>query len=73
MIVNDNATQKTTAKTTAITTAIKENPNIQLKDLAALLDISIDRVRWHLTKLKKEGVIKREGSSRNGKWVVVEE
>ena len=51
---------------------IKENPNIQLKDLAALLDISIDGVRWHLTKLKKEGVIKREGSSRNGKWVVVE-
>ena len=73
MIVNDNFIQTSTAKTTAITTAIKENPNIQLKDLAALLDISIDGVRWHLTKLKKEGVIKRKGSSRKGKWVVVEE
>ena len=76
VVVNDNATQtdtaKTTAKTTAIITAIKENPDIQLKDLAVLLDISVDGVRWHLTKLKKKGVITREGSSRNGKWVVVE-
>ena len=56
----------------AIITAIKENPDIQLKDLAVLLDISVDGVRWHLTKLKKKGVITREGSSRNGKWVVVE-
>lgn len=69
MIVKDNASQTTTA----IVSAIKANPDIQLKELAALFEISTEGVRWHLTKLKKEGVIKREGSSRKGKWVVVEE
>ena len=73
MIVNDNFIQTSTAKTTAIVAAIKANPDIQLKELAALFEISTEGVRWHLTKLKKEGVIKREGSSRKGKWVVVEE
>ena len=71
VVVKDNIATKTTAKTTAIIAAIEATPNIQLKELATLLGVSIEGVRWHLTKLKKAGVIKREGSSRNGKWVVV--
>ena len=83
VIVNDNANAKTSTKTNAktnaktstktnaIVAAIKANPDIQLKELAALFEISTEGVRWHLTKLKKKGVIKREGSSRKGKWIVI--
>ncbi len=68
---NTKTSTKTNAKTNAIVAAIKANPDIQLKELAALFEISTEGVRWHLTKLKKEGVIKREGSSRKGKWIII--
>ena len=65
-------TLKTTAKTTAkIIEAIENNPYITRQEMADTLNITLDGVKWQLNKLKKEGFIKREGSSRNGKWVVI--
>lgn len=71
-----DATPKTTLKTTLKTTAkiievIENNPSITRQEIAEALDITLDGVKWQLNKLKKEGTIKREGSSRNGKWVVI--
>ena len=62
---------ETNAKTNASLGAIIDDSNVSLKELAVEFDISTEGVRWHLNKLKKEGIIKREGSSRNGKWVVI--
>lgn len=74
VIVKDNASPKTSPKTTAkILDAIITNSSISIKELSEFVGISAKGVKWQIAKLKKEGVIRREGSSRNGKWVVVEE
>jgi ATP-dependent DNA helicase RecG len=70
--VEGGTTLKTTPKTTAkIIEAIENNPYITRQEIADTLNITLDGVKWQLNKLKKEGSIKREGSSRNGKWVVI--
>jgi DNA-binding Lrp family transcriptional regulator len=40
--------------------------------MAEKLGIFESTLRHHLEKLKREGVIKREGADKGGKWVVVE-
>ena len=70
--VEGGTTPKTTLKTTAkIIEAMENNPYITRQEMADTLNITLDGVKWQLNKLKKEGSIKREGSSRNGKWVVI--
>lgn len=70
--VEGGTTLKTTPKTTPkIIEAIENNPYITRQEIADTLNITLDGVKWQLNKLKKEGSIKREGSSRNGKWVVI--
>ncbi len=49
---------------------IKENPTITRKELSDILDITADGVKYHLRNLVREGIIKREGSDRIGKWIV---
>ena len=72
MRISPKTTLKTTLKTTAkIIEAIENNPYITRQEIADTLNITLDGVKWQLNKLKKEGSIKREGSSRNGKWVVI--
>ena len=51
--------------------AKENNPYITRQEMADTLNITLGGVKWQLNKLKKEGAIKREGSSRNGKWVVI--
>lgn len=41
------------------------------KELAKLLGITSDDVKYHIQKLADEGIIKREGSDRAGKWVII--
>lgn len=79
-VVEGETTPKTTPKTTLKTStktstkiieAIENNPYITRQEIADTLNITLDGVKWQLNKLKKEGAITREGSSRNGKWVVI--
>ena len=50
---------------------ITTNPNLSRKDLSELMgDITEDGVKYHLEKLKQEGVIKREGATR-GSWKII--
>jgi ATP-dependent DNA helicase RecG len=60
-----------TKNTTKIVEIIEENPQISRQELAGVLDLTLYGVDWHLRKLRENGTIKREGSSRNGKWVVI--
>ena len=67
----EETTAKTTAKTTTIILdALSDNPNITLKELASMTGLSVDGVRWNLSKLKEENKIERIGGSRSGHWVV---
>lgn len=71
-LAQKETTQKTTKKTTQkILSAIKENPRITREELAKLLGITPDGVKYHLDNLKKKGFIKRIGGRKEGVWEIL--
>ena len=66
-IINLNNTEKQIIK------LIGENSTITQKDLAVQIGLSEGGIRKAMTKLKKAGIIKREGSTKSGTWKVVED
>lgn len=50
--------------------AIARNPSITRAELAEVVGISPDGVKYHLQKLTKSGRLKRVGSTRRGEWVI---
>ena len=68
----DTATQKTTQKTTQkLLDLLVENPHLSKRELAELLAISEDGVKYQLLKLKKSGRIRRIGPDKGGYWEVL--
>ncbi len=49
---------------------LQNNPSISRKDLSNKLNVSDSSIKRLLNKLKDDGIIKREGSKRNGKWII---
>jgi len=79
---NSSITQETTQETAqeikiekSVSNRIIElmmmEPNITAKQIAEHLNVSFDGVRYHIKKLRADGKIKREGSTKSGKWVVM--
>ena len=66
-IINLNNTEK------QIIELIGENSTITQKDLALQIGLSEGGIRKAMTKLKKAGIIRREGSTKSGIWKVVED
>lgn len=50
---------------------LHKNSKITRNELASILGISSDGVKYHLQKLVAEGVIVRHGSARGGYWEVM--
>ena len=50
---------------------IESNPSITANEITEKLNSTIDSARHYINKLKNQKVIKREGSIKAGKWVVV--
>jgi ATP-dependent DNA helicase RecG len=48
---------------------LREHPEGSLSTLARLLGIRADSVKEHVERLKQDGTLRREGGSRNGRWV----
>jgi len=73
----EKATQKTTQETTQKTTQkilelLIKNPQISRKEIARNLgSITEDGIKYNLTKLKKEGRIKRIGPDKGGYWEIL--
>ena len=65
-IINLNNTEKQIIK------LIGENSTITQKDLALQIGLSEGGIRKAMKKLKKAGIIRREGSTKSGIWKVVE-
>lgn len=61
-------TQKTTQKILAI---LQENPKLTRQELAQMIGITQDGVKWNLDKLKKENKIKRIGPDKGGHWEII--
>lgn len=55
----------------AVLAIIRENPTISRSAIATLLSISESQVRTAIESLRKNEVIKRDGSLRNGKWIII--
>lgn len=70
-----DTTQKTTQKKSSktrnrIIEIMRNNPEVTQAEIASLLDITIDGVKYQIRKLKKEGLINRVGGDRDGHWEV---
>ena len=80
----DEATQETTQETrqttqetvsstkSRILSLLKDRPEITARELSQELGITFDGVRYHLTKLRKEGLIHHAGATKSGRWIVHE-
>lgn len=61
------------ARADAALKAITANPQITVNELASALSVSRKQTENALKRLKESGRIHREGSARNGKWIIGEE
>ena len=67
-----NVGEKTREKTREkILNVMRSNPLVTTRELADLLELTPKGVEWHLTKLKKQGVIRRKGPDKGGHWEIV--
>lgn len=69
------ATQETTQETAfrmqdRILELLEDEPKVTARQISERLGVGFDGVRYHLTKLRKAGVIHHEGPTKGGRWVV---
>lgn len=74
----EKLTQKTTQKITQKTTQklldlLENNPSLTRKEMSEILGISENTIKWHLSKLKQQGIVERKEGRKNGYWVVVKD
>lgn len=50
---------------------MRANPKITRNELATILGITPDGVKYHLQKMTQEGIIVHHGSTRGGYWAIV--
>ena len=55
----------------AIIALIKQKPDITQKEIAQELNISREKVKYHIFLLKDKNIITREGSNKTGKWKIL--
>jgi predicted HTH transcriptional regulator len=66
-IENNNTDKETINKLIEL---IKNNPTITIKQMSERLDISLSGVRYHINKMKKNGMLEHIGPSKKGTWVI---
>ena len=65
------SSDKLTAKQLAILRYLKENPAATHADLSQnIADLSFASAKYQVNQLSKAGLIKRQGSNKNGSWIV---
>ena len=62
------ATEKTTEK---ILHHIQENPSITMAELANMLHLTSDGIFFHISHMRKNGIIRRVGGRKNGYWEII--
>ena len=72
--VSKETIQETIQETTRgkIVSLLKKNPKYTIQDLMKILNRAEPTIKEHLSSLKKEGILKREGSTKAGYWEVIE-
>ena len=68
------SSDKLTAKQLAILRYLKENPAAIHTDLSQnIADLSFASAKYQVNQLSKAGFIKRQGSNKNGSWIVIDD
>ena len=60
-----------TDKEKAILMLIKKQPYMTQKELASQLGWTISSVKYYMTKLKGQHILKRQGNNQNGQWEIL--
>ena len=71
MILSQQETTQETAQETTqekIINLIKKNPYVTQVEMAKLLSMTRDGISYNIRILKDKGILKREGSTKNGFW-----
>ena len=70
--VGPRETSKETSKETVnkIIEILESKPEIAVRKVAEVLNMSVGGVRYHIEKMKKAGIIEHTGSTKKGKWIV---
>lgn len=55
----------------ALVEVIAENPRASQRDMAVKLGCSVDAVKYHIKRLKEKNILRRNGSSQKGHWVLL--
>lgn len=72
-IQSDNSVeQNVTLDELALLKIISENPSITQVQLAEKMGVTDRTIKRKMKLLQEKGLIQREGSKRNGKWIVLE-
>ena len=53
-----------------IVAVLRERPEVSIKEISKILEISTGSVRHHMEKLKKKNMIEHIGSTKKGKWII---
>ena len=53
-----------------ILVAIQAKPEVTQKELAQTIGITLDGIKYHIKNMTKLGIIKHEGSTKSGKWII---
>ena len=59
------------AKEKEVLEIIRNNPMLSVAQIAPILGLSRDGVRYHIRNLKKRGILRRTGHGRGGSWEVL--
>ena len=51
---------------------VKQHPNMTQKEIAVELGWKVDRVKYYLSKMKRQNMIRRVGTSQKGHWELVQ-
>ena len=55
----------------AIKMLMKENPMISASEIAKILSVSAESVRYRIKIMKRAGEIQRKGSTKKGRWEIM--
>ncbi|HLA28663.1 MAG TPA: winged helix-turn-helix domain-containing protein [Syntrophales bacterium] len=57
----------------AILLLLREDSSITQKKIASRVGLTPDGVKFHINKLKEKGIIRREGPTKKGRWVIIKQ
>lgn len=70
-VVDVATTKKLSSTEQAILEHLRVSPALSAKELAALLHKTPRTIQRNMNSLKEKGILRREGSDRSGRWIVL--